>query len=381
MVPSWVCSSGRGRLAGVLAAAAMTLGVAAATPHALADTAAPTAPARVTATPGGLRLDGAPWWPTGVNAYELATDWSINAGCGAMVDLDQFFGSLAPGSLTRFDAFQSQAMNTRTGQLDPGPIDAVFAAAAKHGQLVLPVLSPQDGACHDGPFKQRDFYQDGWTQPQSGNGIDVLSFQAWMDYAVARWRSSTALAGWELVGEPEPTVCTDTACSWQTRQCPSDSGAVLRSFMDRAGERVRGADPNHLIYAGLLGGGQCGSGGDDYQRIAASPGVDVVEYHDYGADGVALPGDQWNGLARRISQASAVGKPLLVAEVGELAGSCESLGDRANHLRTKLTGQQSAGTAGALLWAWVPDPRPADCTMDIGSGDPAFAVLDSLSNG
>ena len=50
--------------------------------------------------------------------------------------------------------------------------------------------------------------------------------------------------------------------------------------------------------------------------MSESDFVDVLQYHDYGADGVPLPGDQWNGLARRIEQASNVSKPLLVAETG-----------------------------------------------------------------
>src|SRR3546814_14965884 len=78
------------------------------------------------------------------------------------------------------------------------------------------------------------------------------------------------------------------------------------------------------------------------------------------------PGDQWNGLARRIEQAANVGKPLLVAETGELAGSCESLATRATNIETTLTGQKVAGTAGALLWAFVPEPRQNERTMDNG---------------
>jgi hypothetical protein len=95
---------------------------------------------------------------------------------------------------------------------------------------------------------------------------------------------------------------------------------VLRDFVDAAGAEVRARDPRTLITAGLTGGGQCGTPGDEYQFVSASPYVGVVQYHDYGADGVPLPGDQWNGLARGLEQAAALGKPLLVGEIGELAG-------------------------------------------------------------
>lgn len=132
-----------------------------------------------------------------------------------------------------FNLFQALAINRFTGQLDFGPMDAVFAAAEAHDQMI-PVLAPQDGACEDA----------------------------------------------------------------------------------------------------------------------------LVQYHDYGADGVPLPGDQWNGLGRRLEQAAALGKPLLVREIGELAGSCATLTDRASHIAAKIQGQRDAGAAGALLWAFARDPRP-----------------------
>jgi hypothetical protein len=33
-----------------------------------------------------LTLDGRKWWPIGINAYQLGTNWDVNAGCGAQVD-------------------------------------------------------------------------------------------------------------------------------------------------------------------------------------------------------------------------------------------------------------------------------------------------------
>lgn len=136
-----------------------------------------------------------------------------------------------------------------------------------------------------------------------------------------------------------------------------------------------------LITAGLTGGGQCGTQGDEYGQLAASPYVDILQYHDYGADGVVLPGDQWNGLGRRLAQASDAGKPLIVAEIGQAAGSCYDPIDRAADIDTKVDGQREAGSAGFLLWAFVPDPRPDDCTFDIGYDDPLWGVFASHGSG
>ncbi|WP_442972007.1 beta-mannosidase [Rhodococcus sp. P1Y] len=356
--------------AAVIGCAAALVGVPALGMVPAAATPAPGA--RVTVDGTTLKLDGSPWWPTGFNAYQLATNWSVNYGCGAMVDLDRYFSTLPAHSMTRFNAFQALATNKFTGHLDFGPMDAVFAAAEAHDQLVVPVLAAQDGACEGDVFKDRQWYLDGWsTTPTSG-----LSFQDWTAVAVDRWKNSPALAAWELVGEPETSTCTDAACHWSTRTCTPDAAQILRSFFDTAGAQIRALDTRTLITAGLTGGGQCGSQGDEYKYLGESPVVDVLQYHDYGADGVPLPGDQWNGLARRITQSGEVGKPLLVAEIGELAGSCVSLTDRAAHIQTKIDGQRTAGSAGALLWAFVPDPRPGECTFDIGFDDPLWQVLE-----
>ncbi|MCW2497812.1 cellulase family glycosylhydrolase [Jatrophihabitans sp.] len=336
-------------------------------------TSASADPPAVTASSTGLLLNGQAWWPAGVDAYELSTNWSVNAGCGAMVDLNSFFASQPAHSLVRFDAYQAMAINKNTGALDFSALDAVFAAAAAHSVYVLPVLAPQDGGCDNGVFKSESWYQTGWQQVLGTS--NVMSFQSWVTTAVNRWKSNRYVAGWELVGEPEDPICGDPTCNWATNTCPPDAATVLRSFMDTAGAQVRALDSQHLIFAGFTGGGQCGTGYTDYQYVAASPGIDVLEYHDYGADGVPLPGDQWNGLAERISQAQALGKPLLVAEVGENAGSCESLATRSAHFQTKIEGQRAAGTAGVLAWDWVPDPRTDQCTYDIGPGDPALTML------
>ena len=153
---------------------------------------------------------------------------------------------------------------------------------------------------------------------------------------------------------------------------------MLRAFFDEAGARLRAIDPDTPVWAGLAGGGQCGAQGQEYEFIAGSDGIDVLDYHDYGPVGVPIPGDSDNGLARRITQAKAVGKPLIVAEVGQEAGSCRPLDARATDLETRVEAQRAAGTAGALFWSFVPDPRTDQCTLDIGPSDPLLTVVGSL---
>ncbi|WP_295647555.1 beta-mannosidase [uncultured Dietzia sp.] len=317
----------------------------------------PRAAPRATAVGSGLFLDGRPWWPTGLNAYQLATDWGINAGCGAEVDLDAYFSALPDRSLTRFNAFQNLAVNKHTGELDFTTIDRVVAAAERHDQMILPVLAGQDGACDDEVFKQRDWYLGGWTRP----GALPLSHRDWVAAAVGRWSGSPVIAAWEPVGEPEPSICSGDDCSLAARTCPADSERVLREWTDEVGRVIRGQDPGRLITAGVIGGDQCGIAGDGYGLLAKSPYVDVLQYHDY---------DDAAWLPQRLDEVDA---PVLVAEVGLRAGSCNPLDGRADRLAARLDGYRTVGAAGAMLWAFVPDPRPDECTFDIGPGDPILA--------
>lgn len=329
------------RLFALSAAAVLALGVA---PPA-------NAASRVGTAGRALTLDGRPWWPTGFDAYELGTNWSLNKGCGAQVDLNAYFSSLPPDSLTRFNAYSSMGV---------AALDAVFAAARRHSQLLVAVLASGEGACEGEVFKDEQWYATGWTGP----------YADWLDTAVSRWGASPALAGWELVGEPEPSNCGDAACSWQRRSCPPDASATLRTFFDEAGARLRALDSDTPIWEGIAGGSQCGVSGDGYVAIGQSPFIDVLDLHDYGSTDVDL----------RLRQAKAIGKPLVVAEMGRFAGSCESIADRAVAMAARAAAQKQAGTAGALFWNFVPDPRSDQCTMDIGPKDPLFGVLESLSD-
>lgn len=65
----------------------------------------------------------------------------------------------------------------------------------------------------------------------------------------------------------------------------------------------------------------------------------------------------------------------MVNEIGIEAGSCLSVTERARRFDAAITRQREAGTAGALLWSYVPDPRHQDCTYDIGPSDPAWKML------
>ena len=330
-----------------------------------------------------LFLGGAPYQAVGLNAYELATDWGSNYGCGGKLDdatLERFFASLPAHAMVRAWGFQgAMATNPVTHQRDWTGLDRVVAAAERHGDLLVLALGNQDGSCDDGHWKNAAWYSGGYRQLFPGDGYTVatVSYWDWVHEIVGRYRNSAAIGMWEPVNEPEASECAPgyqkSDCYPHLRCDETGASAALRSFFDSVGQEIKRVDPNHLVETGSMGGGQCGWAGADFASVSASPGVDVVGYHDYSQ----LPATPTE-LTTRAGEARGLGKPLLVGELGLQATSagpgCSSRAARLATIQTKSRALLSNGIAGVLLWDWVPDPQ-AGCSFDIGPGDPVLGAL------
>lgn len=348
------------------------------------------AAASVSAVDGNLRLDGANHTFVGLNAYEAATNWSTNYGCGGQLtdsQLNQLFGSLPPGNLFRIWAFQgSMALGPSRPSWNFGALDRVVTIAGQHQQYVILSLTDEAGTCDDQHWKGPAWYAGGYgTIPlDAPPGHAVASYLAYVTAIVNHFHTNPTVAMWEPVNEPEASTCDPgyqgSGCGGHN-PCPNETQAAadLRSFFDTVGGLIHRLDPSHLVEEGLMGGGQCGASGTDYTFVGASAEIDVLSYHDYSPG--AMPGDQWNGLAQRIVQARSLAKPLIVGEMGMVAGTvpgCPSLAQRAASYSQKIKAQSAAGVAAILLWDWV--PNPAHCDYDIAPGDPALAALPAAVN-
>jgi hypothetical protein len=331
-----------------------------------------------------LMLHGHSYRFTGVNAYELGTLWSVNAGCGQQLttaQLDAFFAGLRPDSVVRFWAFQAQGVNKVTHRIDYTGLDRVFRTAERHGQRLIPVLGNQSGACDDGHWKDVAWYSGAYGQRfnDNGRGLNAVSYAAWITSTVNRYKSSPALGMWEPINEPEATNCASgfkgSACYAHHVPCTAGAASALRSFFDRIGARIKQADPKHLIASGVIGGGQCGVAASGYSLIHASRYVDVATFHDYNQDTSSVP----TALRTRLAQATALNKPLISEEVGIKASTtattaCVSPGARATLLAHKLTAQLQAGSRGFLPWFYLPTTATG-CRHDIPAGDASLTVL------
>jgi mannan endo-1,4-beta-mannosidase len=333
-----------------------------------------------------LTLNGSAYRFTGLNAYESATVWGVNAGCGgdlSKAQLNTMFASLPPDSLVRFWAFQGTlATSVQTGRIVWGPIDRVFAAAQAHGQRLIPVITDQGGTCDGGHWEDPGWYLDGfkrvYNNPETtdGTGREHLSYWSYLQKIVRRYRNSPALGMWEPISEAEastcPTLYLPTNCSGHVT-CPSETAAAhaLRHFFDAVGAEIHSLDPNHLVESGLLGGGQCGIVNGDYKYVSASPGIDVLAYHDYYSS--SPPGSSnWRSLETRILQARSLNKPIIAGEVGIKAGpgtGCMNRSTRNAEIESKMSALIRAGGSGSLVWDWTP-VAASSCSFDVGPSDP-----------
>jgi mannan endo-1,4-beta-mannosidase len=345
-------------------------------------------------TSAQLTLGGKPYEVVGVNAYEIATDYGVNAGCGPMVSdsqLDQFFASLPPHSLVRFSAFQGGlATNVDTHQLDWAPLDRVFEAAAAYDQYLIPVVIGQGGYCDGQHWQDPSWYSGGFMQvfnsavTSDGQGLTPISYWSYLQAIVNRYKNSPALGMWEPVSEADAETCP-IQNKGMNCNCPSEIVAAnaLRHFFDVVGAEIHSLDPDHLVESGLEGGGQCGTAGKDFSFVSASPGIDVMSFHDYYGASDPLGGPPGQDVATRLAQASSLEKPIIGGEIGLEAGSgtgCMTDAQRSSAVASVTQTLLAAGSSGLLWWDWVPS-LSQPCNWDIAPGDPLLSTLNSLADG
>lgn len=334
-----------------------------------------------------LTLGGVQKRFTGLNAYHLASDFSINYGCGdnnQQTDLDAFFSSLRPVSVVRLWAFQHLMYNKNTGQLDFTTLDRVVQTAERYGHKLVLVVANQTGNCDTPDYKDEAWYAGGYRQvfnPGTYNGgtsgpTTPLSFWDYLHTIVPRYANSPAVAIWQPVNEPRDAIINADG----TQTCSSTAAATLRKFFDDIGGEIHRMAPNQLVGSGVIGQGNCGAKGAEYQTLHESPGIDIGSYHDYNYDTSAMPGDQWNGLAVRINQMNAVGKPLMIDEAGMKAADgvagCMTLAQRRDYIKAKMDAQLANGIDIYMPWVWTKSTTNS-CSHNIKAGDPTLTLLKS----
>ena len=324
---------------------------------------------------------------TGVDAYELTTDWAVNYGCGSDLsdsDMSALLQSLGANAVVRTWFFQALATNKYTGQVDWTGLDRVVRLASQAGVHLIVTLGNQDGTCDDSVWKDPVWYSSGYLRAMPHR----ISFSQWTSTVVARYKDAPAILAWEPMNEPRPDTCTDSRDCWDHRVCPSSDLArgALRSFFDSVGAEIRAIDRNHLISDGAPPVESCGAlTWNDLQYLDSSMGIDLMSFHDYTGTAPLAPAS-----AADYSQiASAIHKPIFAGENGGVnaiptgngGGGCLSLANRANGYGPKIAAEfaSMAAFTGWLFWNAGPPPVSAadnaSCLYGTWRGDPLLNVL------
>ena len=309
---------------------------------------------------------------TGINAYQLTSDWSVNYGCGygGWTDgtLDAFFAGLRPGSLIRTWFFQSMA--TTGGQRNWAALDRVVSDATRHGVRIIAVLGNGNGACDDDRWKDASWYGGGYESAAGG----LTSYGAWVRAVVDRYSRSRAVSVWEPVNEPNPVDCpSDQGCA-STGLCPSQAHATtaLNSFFTAMGDEIHRRAPGSLVADGSLGSGNCGTKTVAAYRAAIdTQGLDIVTYHDYSGASTKLPSD----LPARLRAASGLGKATIIEESG-ITG-CGTGHERASDYAKKITAAFAAGASAYLPWWYGDNSDPTTCDGPIDHRSATWQMLQS----
>lgn len=323
-------------------------------------------------TSGALTLDDQPFRPIGFNIYNANSNgWCWYAMDGTI--LDDAMTAIGP-SKNAMRAWFFQQLATTNGVRDWTAFDRTLATARAHGVKVVVTLTDQWGDCGDSTvagygYKDTTWYESAYRDPDPSG---LVSYRDWVAEVVSRYRDDSTILTWQLVNEPEVMPFAGADCSTVPE---STAFQLLFDFATDVAGLIKSIDPNHLVSLGTIGSGQCGAQADDFATLMGIPTLDLCEFHDYNPSDL-VPGDQWNGLQRRIDQCDALAKPLLVGELGirpmDVGGT---FADRARVVAGKLCAQLTAGVDGLLLWAWSKDGSTLD-NYDIGPGDPVLGVLD-----
>ncbi len=256
-----------------------------------------------------LMLNGQPWQFTGLNIPNATG----RNNCWYTMDEPQLGIALDAANAGAMRAWFFQSLATTGGKRDWSSFDATLAAARARNVHVVVTLADQWGFCDLGEIKDASWYTDGY-RTETLEGLSA-TYRDWVAEIVRRYRDDPTILSWQLLNEPEVNDVSEKRCATDAGGIVRDA-EILRDFVSDVGGLIKSIDSRHLVSVGVIGGGQCGARGTDYAALHALDVVDLCEYHDYGQPTNPIPGDQWNGLQVRLNQCGALGKPLIIGEMG-----------------------------------------------------------------
>lgn len=238
--------------------------------------------------------------------------------------LDRFFTSLPARSLTRCWGFKPQGLDN---------LRAVADRAAAAGQML--VVSLGDGVCHcdekdgatagEGSKKSTAWYTGGYR----------TNYRPWVDRVTKELAGHPGVGAWEPLNEPI-----------------GQSGKTLRAFYDDVGGLIHANSPGKPVFSGQRAAYDFSDGAAGYELAHKSPGIDVLSIHEYDHDHAKSKRVISGWWAPALAAAQAVGKPVIVGEVGiKVPGDMGTTREaRAAAMRTKIRSYFAGGAGAVFYW-------------------------------
>jgi mannan endo-1,4-beta-mannosidase len=317
-----------------------------------------------------LCLNGQPYRFTGLNIYNANSQSNCWYTLGSGSGLDSSLTAIGTGQ----EAFRSwffQRLATANGARDWSAFDHTLAVAAAHGERVVATLTNQWGDCENASGSPL-YKPESWYGSAYKSAVDAgmtATYREWVREVVTRYRDNPTILAWQMINEGEAKLSVTGGCS-------STAEATVHSWAVDISGLIKSIDSNHLVSLGTIGNGQCGtSTGTSYEDLHSIRTIDLCEYHDYDSASSPMPGDQWNGLATRLAQCQALGKPMFVGEMGIKTSDVSSLSVRAADMTEKFAAQFGAGVVGELPWAWAASGQNTGDGYSISPDDPMLSLL------
>jgi mannan endo-1,4-beta-mannosidase len=294
-----------------------------------------------------LMLNGAPYKFVGLNAYGITGCQTGNPWSQSQID--SYFASLQPASMTRLWAFQG---------LNETALDAAVASAAAHNQKLVLSLNNNSDCTADGA-KTTSWFVSGY---KSG------PFLSWTQHLAGKYKNSPAIGMWEVMNEAGANLPNGSLN-------PTD----MKNFYETVASTIKAVDPNHLVETGDIGEYTYSGGASGYQTASSAPDIDVLDLHDYEPDYENNAPLVNSHFAATHASAQALGKPIIIGEMNE--SDC-AIGKpaRATSMKSRIDAVLAAGAAGAMVWDYTPWPY-TDCPDDyeMGTSDPLVGVMQHYS--
>jgi mannan endo-1,4-beta-mannosidase len=300
---------------------------------------------KVTRSGTKLLLNGNPYRMIGFNMWSAAINTWNKPANGAVVlnagtTLDTWLAHIrqtAPHVNTiRCWFFQQFALHN--GVRDWSAFDKVLSVCAARGFKVVPSLEDnwdyERNGTHD-PALSSSWFQGGYKT--SVRQREKITYRAWVQDVVNRYKGDPRIAMWELCNEPN---------------------AITYGFVRDVSGLIKSIDSATLV--------GCGEVGPLSSSIYALPTVDLATYHYYSVY-------HQTGYAQCAAAAYAQGKPTLIGEIG--IPSSAGLSERASQIKILMASMFSTkAIVGFLYWQYA---ESGGDQFNIKSGDPGLPIMDS----